>query len=265
MTWRVLVVDDEPPARMLLESRLAEDASMEVVGACGTVAEAVALIASARPDLVFLDIQLSDGTGFDVVERVGAAEMPAVVFVTAYDEHAVRAFEVNAADYLLKPVDAERFAQALERAKARLGQGEGAAERTARMLELIRAGQERLAAGMERGARPPAGYLPVRTRAGVRIVRVETVRYLAAEGHFVRVHAGTETLEVRATLQEYEDQLDPARFVRIHRATIVNLDFVRELRPWFRGDYLVQLTDGTELKLSRHYRPALEARLATRW
>jgi two-component system LytT family response regulator len=258
MTWRVLVVDDEPPARMLLESRLAEDASVEVVGACGTVAEAVALVASARPDLVFLDIQLSDGTGFDVVERVGAAEMPAVVFVTAYDEHAVRAFEVNAADYLLKPVDAERFAQALGRAKARLGQGEGAAERTARMLELIRAGQERL-------ARPPAGYLPVRTRAGVRIVRVETVRYLAADGHFVRVHAGTETLVVRATLQEYEDQLDPARFVRIHRATIVNLDFVRELRPWFRGDYLVQLAGGTELKLSRHYRPALEARLATRW
>jgi len=264
MTWRVLVVDDEPPARMLLESRLAEEGSMEVVGACGTVAEAVALIASARPDLVFLDIQLSDGTGFDVVERVGAAAMPAVVFVTAYDEHAVRAFEVNAADYLLKPVDAERFSQALARARSRLERG-GDAERTARLLELIHAGQERLAAGVERGTRRPAGYLPVRTAAGVRIVRVEAVRYLAADGHFVRIHTGAETLEVRATLQEYEDQLDPARFARIHRATIVNLDFVRELRPWFRGDYLVQLVDGTELKLSRHYRPALADRLATRW
>jgi len=255
--WRVLVVDDEPPARMLLQSRLAEEGSMEVVGTCGTVAEAVEMIASTRPDLVFLDIRLSDGTGFDVVERVGAANMPAVVFVTAYDEHAVRAFEVNAADYLLKPVDAERFAQALARARARLERG-GDAERTARLLELIHAGQERL-------AKRPAGYLPVRTSTGVRIVRVEAVRYLSADGHFVRIHTGTETLEVRATLQEYEDQLDPARFARIHRATIVNLDFVRELRPWFRGDYLVQLVDGTELKLSRHYRPALADRLATRW
>ena len=258
MTWRVLVVDDEPPARMLLESRLAEDGSMEVVGACGTVAEAVALIASARPDLVFLDIRLTDGTGFDVVERVGAANMPAVVFVTAYDEHAVRAFEVNAADYLLKPVDAERFAEALARARARLERGGGEAERTARLLELIHAGVERV-------ARAPAAYLPVRTNAGVRIVRVDTVRYLSADGHYVRVHTGTETLEVRATLQEYQDQLDPARFARIHRATIVNLDFVRELRPWFRGDYLVQLADGTELKLSRHYRAALGERFATRW
>ena len=265
MRWRVLVVDDEPPARMLLESRLAEEASMEVVGACGTVAEAVEMIASARPDLVFLDIRLSDGTGFDVVERVGAANMPAVVFVTAYDEHAVRAFEVNAADYLLKPVDAERFTQALARARARLERGGGEAERTARLLELIHAGQERLAAGVEQGARRPAEYLPVRTQTGVRIVRVETVRYLSADGHYVRVHTGTETLEVRATLQEYQDQLDPARFARIHRATIVNLDFVRELRPWFRGDYLVQLVDGTELKLSRHYRAALGERLATRW
>jgi two-component system LytT family response regulator len=264
MMWRVLVVDDEPPARMLLQSRLAEDGSMEVVGACGTVAEAVAMIASTRPDLVFLDIRLSDGTGFDVVERVGAANMPAVVFVTAYDEHAVRAFEVNAADYLLKPVDPERFAQALERARARLERG-GDMDRTARLLELIHAGQERLAAGVERGTRRPAEYLPVRTGAGVRIVRVETVRYLSADGHYVRIHTGTETLEARATLQEYQDQLDPARFARIHRATIVNLDFVRELRPWFRGDCLVQLVDGTELKLSRHYRAALGERFATRW
>jgi two-component system LytT family response regulator len=260
MRWRVLVVDDEPPARMLLQSRLEEEGSMEVVGACGTVAEAVEAIASARPDLVFLDIRLSDGTGFDVVERVGAENMPAVVFVTAYDEHAVRAFEVNAADYLLKPVDAERFAQALARARARLERG-GDTDRTARLLKLIHAGQERLAAGVRR----PADYLPVRTQTGVRIVRVEAVRYLSADGHYVRIHTGTETLEARATLQEYEEQLDPARFARIHRATIVNLDFVRELRPWFRGDYLVQLVDGTELKLSRHYRASLADRFATKW
>lgn len=254
------MVDDEPPARMLLQSRLEEEGSMEVVGACGTVAEAVEMIRSLRPDLVFLDIRLSDGTGFDVVEKVGAEAMPAVVFVTAYDEHAVRAFEVNAADYLLKPVDGERFAQALARARARLERG-GDADRTARLLELIHAAQERLAADVRR----PADYLPVRTRTGVRIVRVEAVRYLSADGHFVRIHTGAETLEVRATLQEYQDQLDPARFARIHRATIVNLDFVRELRPWFRGDYLVQLADGTELKLSRHYRASLGERFATRW
>lgn len=259
MRWRVLVADDEPPARMLLRSRLEEEGSMEVVGACGTVAEAVEMIAFARPDLVFLDIRLSDGTGFDVVEKVGAENMPAVVFVTAYDEHAVRAFEVNAADYLLKPVDAERFAQALARARARLERGD--ADRTARLLELIHAAQERLAEGVRR----PAGYLPVRTRTGVRIVRVDAVRYLTADGHFVRIHTGAETLDARATLQEYEAQLDPARFARIHRATIVNLDFVRELRPWFRGDYLVQLTDGTELKLSRHYRASLSDRFAARW
>jgi two-component system LytT family response regulator len=215
------------------------------------------MIEALRPDLVFLDIRLTDGTGFDVVERVGAGRMPAVVFVTAYDEHAVRAFEVNATDYLLKPVEPERFAQALARAKARLEQGESATERTERLLQVLQVGLS--------GARTPSAYLPVRTRDGVRIIRAETVRYLAADGHFVRVHAGAETLEVRATLQEYEAQLDPARFVRIHRGTIVNLDFVRELRPWFRGDYLVHLTDGTELKLSRHYRPALEQRLATRW
>ena len=257
MRWRVVVVDDEPPARMLLQSRLAEDASVEVVGACGTVDAAVEMIEALRPDLVLLDIHLSGGTGFDVVERVGADRMPAVVFVTAYDEHAVRAFEVNATDYLLKPVEPERFAQSLARVKARLEQGESAEARAARLLEVIRAGLH--------APRTPPGYLPVRTRDGVRIIRADTVRYLAADGHFVRIHAGGETLEVRATLQEYEAQLDPARFVRIHRATIVNLDFVRELRPWFRGDYIVHLTDGTQLKLSRHYRPALEQRLATRW
>ena len=257
--WRVLVVDDEPPARMLLESRLAEDPEVRVVTSCGTVADAVAAIESERPDLVLLDVQLSDGTGFDVVQRVGAGAMPPVVFVTAYDEYALRAFDVNAADYLLKPVDAERFARALERAKARLAARDDTAERMQRLLETLQAE----ASGRE--LRAPAAHLAVRTRTGVRLVRVEAVRYLSADGHYVRVHAGNETLEVRATLAEYEAQLDPARFVRIHRATIVNLDYVRELRPWFRGDYVVVLVDDTELRLSRHYRPNLRGRLATDW
>jgi len=258
---RVLVVDDEPPARLLLGSYLRGDPEVQVVGMCGTVEEAVAHLAAGDTDAVFLDIQLSDGTGFDVLDRVGADLLPMVVFVTAYDEHAVRAFEVSAIDYLLKPVGEDRFLRALARLKERFADSDGGG--AAKALEAMRIARELLAGAHVESAGPARGYLAARTAGGVRLIPLPSVHFLSVDGHQVTIHTASETHRVRGTLADFEADLDAERFVRIHRSTIVNLDFVRELKPWFRGDYLVLLHDGTELRLSRRYRGNLSRRLAS--
>jgi two-component system LytT family response regulator len=249
---RALIVDDEPLARERVRTLLAAEPDVVVAGECGSGGEAVAAILMDRPDLVFLDVQMPELDGFGVLERVreAGAELPAVVFVTAYDAHALRAFEVHALDYLLKPFDRERFTRALARAREALARREadGLDERLATLLAA-------------RSARPYATRLAVKSGGRVRLVKAEEVDWIEAASNYVRLHVGGERHLLRETMAALEARLDPERFVRIHRSTIVNLDRVRELEPYFHGDYVVKLHDGRRLTLSRTYRERLEERL----
>lgn len=243
----VVLVDDEPPARDKLRTFLAEDPRVDVLGEAGDGMKAVAMIEELRPELVFLDIQMPEMDGFEVLEALDVDPLPQVVFVTAYDEHAVRAFEVRALDYLLKPVDADRFEAAVDRAIEELARGRSA-EAGARARDVLSA--------LPRERRVLERFL-VRKRGRMFLVPVERVDWIAAAGNYVELHAGSESHLVRGTLQELDERLDPALFARIHRSTIVNLRRVKELHPWSHGDLLVVLADGTELRMSRRYRDAL--------
>ena len=258
---RVLVVDDEPLARDCVRLALAAVGDVEVVAECGTGEEAVAAIEALAPDLVFLDVQMPGLDGFDVVAAVGPERMPPVVFVTAFDAHALRAFEVHALDYVLKPFDDARFRSALEHARRRL-QRDRAEELARRLAALLEAGA---LGGTPGGAAPAAAggrwlrrlHVPVRDR--LRFVRVDDVDWFEGAGNYVRVHVGADRHLVRTSLARLEQELDPAHFVRIHRSTIVNLERVREVEPWIAGDYVAFLTDGRKLRVSRNYRDALLA------
>lgn len=222
---------------------------MELVGECEHGGDAVAAIRRLRPDLVFLDVQMPRLGGFEVLESLEPNELPVVIFVTAFEEHALHAFEVDALDYLLKPFDSERFSQAMQRAR--------------RQVQLLRAGDARLHDGqlqaLRRLARAQeyATRLAVKTQGRVYFVAVDEVRWIAADGRYVLLHTDDQVHQLRESMQRLETKLDPERFARIHRSTIVNLDAVRELQPMFHGDYAVLLHDGTELTLSRSYRNRL--------
>lgn len=245
---RVLIVDDEPLARQAIRMLLAGDAGVEVVGECSG-ADGAALISAARPDLMFLDVQMPEVDGFDLLEQVGVDEAPVVIFVTAYSEHALRAFEVHALDYLLKPVSDERFASALERGKelVRLRRAGGAAD--PRLATLLR----------ERSRQ--TGRILVRDRGRTLVVDVDTIDWIEAADYYVQIHAGGASHLLRETMQELEQRLDE-RFFRVHRSAIIHLDRVREIHPLFRGDRELVLADGTKVRLSRARRAAFEAQLA---
>jgi two-component system, LytTR family, response regulator len=255
----VVVVDDEPLARRRLARLLRKDASIEVVAQCAGGRAAVEEIRQRRPDLVFLDIQMPDLDGFAVVEAIGPEQMPAVVFVTAYDEYALRAFDVHAVDYLLKPYDEERFATALARGRARTeGRATSAGTEEARLRALLR--EMVLAAG----AAPRPRYaerLAVRSNEATRILQVADVDWFETYGNYVRVHVARATHLIRTTATQLMEELDPHRFARIHRRYLVNLDRVAEIQPWFGGDAVVVLRDGTKLRLSRFYKDAFNARM----
>ncbi|HYW13547.1 MAG TPA: LytTR family DNA-binding domain-containing protein [Longimicrobium sp.] len=245
---RVLIVDDEPPARAKVRRFLAADAEIDVVGEAGSGPEAVDAIQRMRPDLVFLDIQMPGTDGFGVLGALEEGTPPHVVFVTAYDEYALRAFEVHAVDYLLKPFDADRFRTALARAKERVRARPPADDLEQRIRRALAE------------VRPPSAYLDrVLVRTGDRAVflRTDEIDWLEAEENYVRVHAGRESHLVRGTLAGLEERLDPARFVRVHRSHVVNLGSIRELHPWSHGDWMIVLRDGRELMLSRRYRDRL--------
>jgi two-component system LytT family response regulator len=247
MTLHVLIVDDEPLARSRLRALLEREPDVEVVGESGDGTAAVAAARALRPDLVFLDVQMPALDGFGVLEALGEP-LPAVVFVTAYDRYALRAFEVHALDYLLKPFDRERFRRALERARAALQRDESLAVNR-KLLELL---------DDVRPGRKAAPRLVVKTAGRVFFLRPEEIDWVEAAGNYVKLHAGREEHLLRETMSALEGRLDADRFVRIHRSALVNLDRVRELQPWFHGDYKVILRDGTELTLSRGYRPKLQ-------
>jgi two-component system LytT family response regulator len=244
---RALIVDDERLARQKVHRFLASAKDVEVVGECASGAEAVQAIRRERPDLVFLDVQMPGLDGFDVLQEAGPSNVGGVIFVTAHDEHAVRAFEVQALDYLLKPFDAPRFHAALDRARRR---GAGELHRKLEQL-LVDLGRE---GGRERGR---ADRLLVRSTGRIRFVRVDDIDWIEAEDNYARLHVGKESHLVRETMSALEGRLDPARFVRVHRKAIVNLDAIAEVRALARGDYEVLLRIGTTVAVGRSYRDRL--------
>jgi two-component system, LytTR family, response regulator len=246
MTVRVIVADDEPIGRHRLVRLLQAEPDTDVVAACADGEEAVEAIREHAPDIVLLDIQMPNLDGFEVVAALGDAHQPVVIFVTAHDQYALRAFQVHAFDYLLKPVDQDRLREALARAvttAARLPQP-SPTRRILGLLEELNA-RER-ARGQER--------LVVRTPERAFFLRTETIDYIEAAGKFVHLHVGRTVHPLRESMAELEQELDSARFLRISRSVIVNLDRIQEIQPWFQGDYVLILTDGTKLTSTRGYR-----------
>jgi two-component system LytT family response regulator len=248
---KVLIVDDEPLARQRLRRLLGPETDLELVGECSSVPEALAVIDAERPDLLLLDVQMPEQDGFALLRELPEEARPQVIFVTAFDEHAVAAFEVNAVDYLLKPVDPERLAEALARAR-RERAAASAGELDPRLRSLLETLTPR-GRFMDR--------ILVRRPGRISFVNVEEIHWISAEGNYVRLHLAKERHLVRLKIGTLEERLDPARFLRIHRSAIVNLDRVRELHRLPGGDYTVLLDGGATLTMSRSYKSRFEAAL----
>lgn len=249
---RVLVVDDEDLARQRVVDLLARDARVDVVGQCSNGFEAVEAIPRLDPDLVFLDVQMPDLDGFGVIEQIGRESMPPVIFVTAFDQHALRAFETAAIDYLLKPFDPDRFKRAIERALERY--------QRARVDELTRAVDElrqlSQAEGLTSHATEAAhpDRLVVRQGGTVHLIKVDTIDWIEAARNYVKIHCGPETHTMRETMTHIEERLDPERFLRIHRSTLVNVDRIVRIEPGYGSESRLELENGTKLMISRAYR-----------
>ncbi|MFZ1376816.1 MAG: LytTR family DNA-binding domain-containing protein [Geothrix sp.] len=243
MNLRALVVDDEPLARQRIRHLLRRATDIDVAGECANGLEAVRAIEDQKPDLVFLDIQMPELDGFGVVEAVGAEAMPPTLFITAYDQHALRAFEVHALDYLLKPFSVERFHQALERARRWcIHQKDGTGPNLEALIDGLR--QER----------PWVDRLLVKQGDRHVLVRTAAIQWIEAEDNYVRLHVEGTSHLLRQTMTGVLGRLNPAQFRRIHRSAIVNLDCIKEFQPWSGGDHLVIMRDGTKLTLSRTFR-----------
>ena len=247
---RALIADDEAPARRKLRELLSREADVDIVGEACDGVEAVAAIRSAGPDVVFLDIQMPRLDGFGVVAEVGVEAMPLVVFVTAYDEHALRAFEVHALDYLLKPFAPSRFARLLDRVRRQLAPGTGRGDLAARIDRLLAT------------VRPEPVYLrQILVERGEDrqvLLPVEEIDHIQAAGNYLRLFTRAGEHRRRGTLRDLAGRLDPARFLRLNRSEIVRLDAIRELQPWFHGDARVVMKDGAVLTWSRRYRTKVE-------
>ena len=245
---RALVVDDEPLARAMIREMLESDSEAEIVGECANGREAVEVIKTSAPDIVFLDIQMPEIGGFEVLESLDPKAHPHVIFVTAYDQYAVRAFEVHALDYLLKPFDRERFEGAWQRAKTQIK-----LDRTSRRDQDIIALLEELKAGPQYLER-----LVIKNGGRVFFLHVQDVHCIEAEGNYVRVYDNQKGYLLRETISSLEEQLDPKQFLRIHRSAIVKIDRIKEMQPWFHGEYRIIMENGKQLALSRNYRSNLQ-------
>jgi two-component system LytT family response regulator len=248
---KTIIVDDEPHARRLIRTLLEGEADFEIAAECGDGAQAIEAIEKLEPDLVFLDVQMPEIDGFAVIDALDDERLPVVVFVTAYDQYAVKAFDVHALDYLLKPFDSDRFGETLARIRTAVGaSGDGAfRERLVGLLKDVSAGR-----------RPPERLL-VKSGGRITFVPVAEIDWIEASGNYLHIHRGGEMHLMRQTMTRMESLLDPQRFVRIHRSTIVNLDRIKELQPSLKGEFEVILDSGARLILSRTYRPVLEERL----
>ena len=258
-TLRVLLVDDEPLARDCVRLALRRHTDIEVAGECAGGNEAVTAILETTPDLVFLDVQMPDIGGFEVIERIGVDRMPPVIFVTAFDAHELQAFRVHALDYVLKPFDDERVDEALAHARAQLAarrEGELGRQLAALLGDRV---ADLPSPSTGTPATPPTHpYLTrfsVRDDDRTRFVLASSVDWLEADGNYVRLHVGMTEHRLRSAVNVLARALDPRQFAQIHRSTIVNLDRVREVQPWFGGDYVAILHDGRRLRVSRTYAP----------
>ncbi|WP_321476432.1 LytTR family DNA-binding domain-containing protein [uncultured Paludibaculum sp.] len=245
---RAIIVDDEAPARLRLRELIERDARVSIIGECASGADAVVAVNRTRPDLLFLDVQMPVLDGFQVLAELGPESTPVTIFVTAYDRYALAAFEAHALDYLLKPYSDERFERALARALAHI-EMQRRDELASRVLAMLE--------------RRPADPTRLAVKSGDRVIllKTEEIDWVEAAGVYVELHVGKKVYLHRMALTDLEAQLDPARFIRIHRSTLVNLDRVRELAPCTHGELYVLLMDGTRLKLSRSYRARFEERL----
>ncbi|WAC62706.1 response regulator [Pseudoxanthomonas sp. SL93] len=254
MSLTALVVDDEPIARHAIVRLLRDDPDIELLAECGDGVSAVEAIRSRSPDLVFLDIQMPAITGLDVVATIGAARMPATIFVTAYEQYAVRAFEANAVDYLVKPFSRERFAETLRRAKQRLSAARGTdAATTARIMQALDSLRQR-DDYLER--------IPVRVDEQISFVDVADIVWIRANRNTVLIHLASGTHEVRETMAALASRLDPRHFARVHRSAIINVRRVKSIHPWFNGHHVVTMDTGQQLRMSR-YQHETFLRLAT--
>jgi two-component system LytT family response regulator len=248
---RTLVVDDEPIARERIMSLLQQESDVEVIGECSDGGQAVSAINEQSPDLVFLDVQMPGTDGFGVIQNIGADRMPTVVFVTAYDEYALKAFEVHALDYLLKPFGKDRFQETLKHAREHL-ERRRAGDLGRRLLALVQ----------DLKPEPPRlDRLVVKSGGRVFFLRTDEIDWIEAAGNYVRLHLGEESHLFRETMNGMESRLDGRQFARIHRSRIVNTERIKELQPWFNGEYVVILRNGTRLTLSRGYREKLQEQL----
>jgi len=241
----ILIVDDEPPARKKLRSFLGKEQKVGLIAEAENGVEAVKCIHDKKPDLVFLDIQMPGMTGFEVIETIGIENMPPIVFVTAYDQYAIEAFEVQAVDYLLKPFDHERFSKSFKRALERVAVPKDHASVIQQAIDRINQGEK---------------YLQrIMVNIGQRyfFIQVADIAYISAEEKYVNLHTEKRSYLIRNTMNRLEQRLDPAKFARIHRSYIVNVDFIKEMQPWSHGDYIVILNDGAKLTASRRFRERL--------
>ena len=248
---RVLIVDDEPLARQRIEDLLAHEQGIEIAGMADNGDKAIERIRSQHPDLVFLDVQMPGMTGLDVVRSIGVEAMPPTIFVTAYDQHALKAFQVRALDYILKPFDRERFSDALQRARRQI-EREETGDLGRRLLALVKD---------LRRDQPRSDRLVVKSGGRLFFLRMDEIDWIEAAGNYVRLHVGTTSHLLRETMNAIEGRLDPEKFFRIHRSRIVNMERIQEMQPWLNGEYAVVLRTGTRLTLSRGYREKLQERL----
>lgn len=247
MKIRAIIIDDEPLARDKVKRFLRDEEDVEITGECGDGNEAVSMIKKLSPDLVFLDIQMPEMNGFQVLQSIGSSQMPAVIFATAYDQYAIQAFDVHALDYLLKPFNRERFRRAVERVREQLtSQGSDNIEKRLRALLTDLKTEKKY---LER--------LVIKSVGRVFFLKTKEIDWIEAAGNYVKLHVGRESHMLRETMNGLESKLDPEKFLRIHRSTLVNIDRIKELHPLFSGDYTVILQNGAELTLSRSYRDRL--------
>lgn len=245
-TIRAVVADDEELGRERIRTMLSERGDIDVIAECADGRQTVDALLREQPDILFLDIRMPELDGFGVIEEIGAENMPATVFVTAYDEYAVRAFDVHAVDYLLKPFDADRFFRAIDRALAR--------RRNRHTSEIL----ADLTAEVQSGRRHPR-HIAVRSRGRIDLVAIESIDWIGAAGNYVEIHADGDAHLLRQTMAAMEERLDTRLFIRIHRSTIVNIDRIADIHTMHKGEYEVRLVDGTKLTLSRSYRHRLDA------
>lgn len=242
---RAIIVDDEPLARDKVQLFAQSIPDLNIVDVCSNGHEALTSLKKTKPDLVFLDIQMPELTGFDILEKIKKEKLPGIIFITAYDEFALRAFEFHALDYLLKPFDRERFEKAVERAKEIVA-SEQNSDITSQQIQSLLDSLKKDTQTLER--------IIVKTNGRIIFLRVDEIDWMEAAGNYIKLHVGNESHLVRETMNNIEKQLNREKFVRIHRSTIVNIDRLKELQPWFNGEYKVLLTTNAQLVMSRGYR-----------